>query len=145
MELEPQPLPRKLVEKAKEQGVVKINVCWSGGNDEGSCNVNVEYAKERVKELERAVYRKEQHELEQEFEEWAETAFDYSGTGDGDAYGDDLVYDLEKNTVQCSDWHMVRQEGDEVECPLELQTEGENDAEVSSSTEGDNPSHGLCR
>lgn len=138
MELEPQPLPRKLVEKAKEQGVVKIIVCWSGGNDEGDCEVNVEYAKERVKELERAGGRKAiavaAKELEQEFEEWAETAFDYSGDGDGDAYGDDLVYDLEKNTVQCSDWKMVRQEGDEVECPLELQTEGENDAEISGST-----------
>ena len=142
MELEPQPLPRKLVEKAKEQGVVKIIVCWSGGNDEGDCEVNVEYAKERVKELERAgrdltplqLRHKVHHELEQEFEEWAETAFDYSGDGDGDAYGDDLVYDLEKNTVQCSDWKMVRQEGDEVECPLELQTEGENDAEISGST-----------
>jgi len=121
MDLAPKPLPRKLVEKAKEHGVAKINVCWSGGDDEGHCNVNLEYTKE-AELTQRPITR---DELEPEFEEWAETAFDYSGAGDGNAYGDDLVYDLEKNTVQCSDWYMVRQEGDEVECPLELETEKE--------------------
>jgi hypothetical protein len=125
MDLEPQPLPRKLVEKAKEQGVVKIKVCWSGGDDQGYCDVNVEYTEERVKELGEGCWPKEHHELEREFEEWAEESFDYSGAGDGSAYGDDLVYDLEKNTVQCSDWSMVRQEGEEVECPLELKTDKE--------------------
>lgn len=132
MELEPEPLPRKLVEKAKAEGVVKINVCWSGGGDEGSCNVNLEAdmtagAPSGIRP--RASMSKEWQQLEQEFEEWAETAFDYSGAGDGNAYGDDLVYDLEKNTVQCSHWSQrgtfSRDDGEEVE--LELQTEGEND------------------
>tara|TARA_R110000824_G_scaffold272180_1_gene460691 strand:+ start:2775 stop:3185 length:411 start_codon:yes stop_codon:yes gene_type:complete len=130
MELEPEPLPRKLVEKAKAQGVVKINVCWSGGSDEGHCEVNLEYTKEADSDFAKSLLTQRpitRDELEPEFEEWAEESFDYSGAGDGSAYGDDLVYDLEKNTVQCSDWYMVREDGGEV--VLELQTEGGKDEE----------------
>lgn len=59
-------------------------------------------------------------ELEQEIEGWAWQAYGYSGAGDGNDYGDDIVYDLLNKTATASSWSMQRTEGDSEDAALEI-------------------------
>jgi hypothetical protein len=54
-------------------------------------------------------------------EDWAWSAYSYSGAGDGNDYGDDIFYDL-VNNVACV-WHMERHEGRSEEIALEVDDE----------------------
>ena len=86
-----EPLKKELYAKAKELGVEKIILQFSGGNDEGNLNIDLE------------------PEWNQDFanqvEDWAWEVYSYSGAGDGSDYGDDITYDLVKNKVSTSEWY----------------------------------------
>lgn len=83
------------MEKLRAAGVESFTLSFWGGSDEGYLYlVGIPY------ELEKAV------------EDWAWRAYQYSGAGDGENYGDDITYNLKDGTVKCSDWYMERQEGD---------------------------------
>ena len=107
-----EPLPKRLFDKAKGLGVTEIHLEFSGGSDQGYLSVGCEGSSNC-------------HDLEQEIEEWAWDAYDYSGAGDGSDYGDDITYDLVEMTISTSEWCMVRQDGDREEMTLAVGDEEE--------------------
>jgi len=93
-----EPLPKKIYDKAVSLGVTQIELLFSGGNDEGYLNVSFRgepFANE---------------DFEREVQDWADDAYSYSGAGDGNDYGDDVLYDLLKKTATLSSWSMQRTE-----------------------------------
>lgn len=99
-------LKKEIYNKAKELGVEKIILQFSGGNDEGHLNVDLE------------------PEWNQDFanqvEDWAWEVYSYSGAGDGSDYGDDITYDLVKNKVSTSEWYTSVERGSEDDNDIEI-------------------------
>lgn len=89
--MEAKPLPKAIYDKAKELNIKTIKLAFSGGNDEGYLDVSLGDVSNK--------------EFAQEVENWAWNNYRYSGAGDGNDYGDDIVYDLENNKVTTSDWY----------------------------------------
>lgn len=118
--MKPQPLPKHLLEKAKQFQLAEIVLEFSGGNDEGYLNVSTGQ-NEGVPEPD----SKELQAFHGEVEQWAWEVYDYSGAGDGNDYGDDITYDLDKNKVTYSEWCMVREDQPAEEMNLECATENE--------------------
>jgi hypothetical protein len=87
-------LPKTLYDRAVAAGIKQITFAWSGGSDEGYLDVSFDAYP--ITELET---------LRNDIEEWASDAFDYSGAGEGNDYGDDYVYDLAAKTVSHSAWY----------------------------------------
>jgi hypothetical protein len=106
-----EPLNKTIYNKAKEQGIEQIILRFSGGNDEGYLDVETE--------------PKWDQDLASEIEEWAWEVYDYSGAGEGNDYGDDIVYDLKNGKVTTSEWFTSRQEGDSDNDKLQLAEEEE--------------------
>lgn len=101
------PLSKAIFDKAISLGVTEIHLNFSGGSDEGYLNVSVLPYDE-----------KEGLEFEKEIEDWAWQVYDYSGAGDGNDYGDDVVYDLANKKVKTSEWATERVDGAEEMEPL---------------------------
>lgn len=102
-----EPLSREIYNRCKADGVKKITLAFSGGNDEGYLDVSCEPS----------------NGMEDEIEEWAWTVYDYSGAGDGSDYGDNIVYDLERNSTTSQEWSHVPQYGKEDRESLEISDE----------------------
>jgi len=103
-----EPLSKKIYDKAIALGISQIELLFSGGNDEGYLNVS---------------FRGEpftNEDFEQEVQDWAENAYSYGGAGDGNDYGDDIVYDLLKKTATVSSWYMAREEHEPRNSSLEI-------------------------
>lgn len=107
----PQPLTEEIYNKAKEFGVDKIVLNWSGGNDEGHLYVTFypSIDSEKFSLIEKMV------------EKWAWDAYSYSGAGDGNDYGDDIEYDLVNGKVTTSEWYTSRVDGASDEVKLEIE------------------------
>ena len=105
-----EPLSKKIYDKAVSLGITQIELKFSGGSDEGYLNVYVNGQEGFSSNT----------EFEQEIEEWAWQAYGYSGAGDGNDYGDDVVYDLVEKTATASSWSMQRTEGDSEGAALEI-------------------------
>lgn len=101
-----EPLKKELYTKAKELGIEKIILQFSGGSDEGNLNVDLE--PEWNQDFANAV------------EDWAWEVYSYSGAGDGSDYGDDIEYDLVNNKVSTSEWFTSVERGDEDADDLEI-------------------------
>jgi hypothetical protein len=92
------PLSKEIYNKAKELGIERIILRFSGGNDEGYLDVETE--------------PKFNQDFANEIEDWALETYSYSGAGDGNDYGDNVTYDLKNGKVSTSEWYMSRSEGD---------------------------------
>lgn len=91
-----EPLSKAIYNKAKELGVNTISLEFSGGSDEGHLHVGIDIDNYDFKNL---------------VEDWAWEAYDYSGAGDGNDYGDNIIYDLKEGKVRTSEWfHVVKEE-----------------------------------
>ena len=134
-DLSPIPLPKKLYEKAKELGVSSIELEFRGGNDEG--NLYVQLVEYKTDDLVKIVRRKQQiSKLETDIETWAFDAYQYSGAGDGNDYGDDVTYNLETMKASVSSWHMTRVDLEPDEAvSIEIETENENENEEEEDNE----------
>lgn len=97
--MEAQPISKVIYEKAKELGINTIELRFSGGNDEGYLDIE-------VKPWDK------QGEMDSEIEEWAWQVYQYNGAGDGNDYGDNITYDLEKGQVTTCEWYMARQDNE---------------------------------
>jgi hypothetical protein len=106
-----EPLNKSIYNKAKEQGIESIILHFSGGSDEGYLDV------------ETIPWDVDIGNFHDEIEEWAWEVYDYNGAGDGNDYGDDIVYDLKNGKVTTSEWFTARQEGDTDNDELELAEE----------------------
>jgi len=105
-----EPLSKKIYDKAVALGVTQIELKFSGGNDEGYLTVYVNTQEGFESNT----------DFEQEIEGWAWEVYGYSGAGDGNDYGDDVVYDLLNKTATASSWSMQRTEGDSEDAALEI-------------------------
>lgn len=108
-----EPLRKNIYNKAKEIGLEQIILHFSGGSDEGYLDV------------ETIPWDVDIGNFHDEIEEWAWEVYDYNGAGDGNDYGDDVVYDLKNGKVTTSEWFTARQEGDSDNDKLELAEEEE--------------------
>lgn len=106
--MEAKPLKKTIYDKAKELGIESITLHFSGGNDEGYLDVEIQPYEDRTMEF------------VNEIEEWAWEVYDYNGAGEGDSYGDDIVYDLKNRKVSTSVWYMARQDENEGNDELEI-------------------------
>ena len=104
-----QPLNKSIYNKAKEFGIEQITLHFSGGSDEGYLDVE-------LCEADNA-----DDSFFKEVEEWAWEVYDYNGAGEGNDYGDDIVYDLKNGKVTTSEWFTARQEGDSDNDELQLE------------------------
>ena len=106
------PIPARIVKRAKELGIKRFTLQFSGGNDEGY--LNVEY------DMPDPGY---DNDFNRMVEDWAWDVYSYSGAGDGSDYGDNITYDLEKNTASCEEWYTQITHGASVSTPLEVEPE----------------------
>ena len=93
-----EPLNKEIYNKALKLGITKITLNFSGGSDEGCLNVDVDSLNDLVVS----------QDFLNELENWAWEAYSYSGAGDGNDYGDDIVYDLVNKKVTTSEWFTER-------------------------------------
>ena len=134
-DLSPIPLPKKLYDEAKELGISSIELEFRGGNDEG--NLYVVLVAPKTDDLVKIVKRKQRvSKLETDIETWAFDAYQYSGAGDGNDYGDDVTYNLETMKASVSSWMMERVDLDpDPEVSIEIETENENENEEEEDDE----------
>ena len=102
-----QPIPARIVKRAKELGIKRFTLQFSGGNDEGY--LNVEY------DMPDPGY---DNKFNRMVEDWAWSAYEYSGAGDGSEYGDNICYNLEENRASTSEWYTSRVDGSSKSMPL---------------------------
>lgn len=127
-------LPRELYAAALGLEITSISLHFSGGNDEGSLEVDVTTKEKNRVTSYSAEYSGQAAAPDSEeqksqlavsvlittIEDWANEAYDYSGAGDGSDYGDDITYDLTRNKVVTHEWYMQRHDDDAIESPLKL-------------------------
>jgi len=112
-----QPLKKELYNRAKALGITNIILRFSGGNDEGFLDVALRpWDQNKSNELDK---------LTTEVESWAWDNYIYSGAGDGNEFGDDIYYDLEKRTATCQEWQNTRSEGYAETVPLRFEKDEE--------------------
>lgn len=101
------PLSKNIHDKAIALGVTEISLHFSGGNDEGYLNVSM--------------MPKYDQNLASDVEGWAWDTYSYSGAGEGNDYGDDIIYDLVNKKATASEWYTSRTEGDSEQIDLEIE------------------------
>jgi hypothetical protein len=106
-----EPLKKEIYEKALKLGVKEIALHFSGGNDEGYLNVEV---------------NPYNHELADEIEQWAWDIYSYNGAGDGSDYGDVITYDLANKRASSQEWYTRREEGEVFENAFEVSGDENN-------------------
>lgn len=114
--MEAKPLSKKIYDRAKEYGVNKIDLHFSGGSDEGYLNVELYPYKNSAPS-----------NFDREIEDWVWEVYEYSGAGDGSDYGDVISYDLDTGKVTTSEWYTQRVEGNSDEMTLEIGDNKEDD------------------
>jgi hypothetical protein len=92
----PEPLPKAIYDKAKELGVTEIVFRFSGGDDEGYLDVELEGSNDE--------------DFADSVKDWGWDTYGYNGAGDGTQYGDDIFYNIEKNTVTTREWYYTMEE-----------------------------------
>lgn len=108
--MDAKPLKKELYNRAKEAGVNRIILHFSGGSDEGYLDV----------ELNSGSLPKHR-DLYNDIEEWAWEVYEYGGAGDGTSYGDTITYDLDNQTMLTQEWYHAVQHGEEYRDTLETQ------------------------
>jgi hypothetical protein len=103
-----QPLPSRIVARAKQLKIEIIKLNFSGGDDEGYLNVDVDSSQEMVAS----------QDFLNEIEKWAWDAYSYNGAGEGNDPVMDITYDLKAGTASCQYWYTDRRDGETV--PLEV-------------------------
>ena len=97
-----EPLNKEIYNKALKLGITKITLNFSGGSDEGCLNVD-------LTPWEGDYNNKQLRDFTKEIDSWAWEVYSYSGAGDGNDYGDDIVDDLVNKKVTISEWFTARQ------------------------------------
>ena len=127
-------LPREIYAEAFDLDVTAIHLHFSGGNDEGNLNVDVDTKEKNFLTAYQAEYKAQADNADKaekkrqlalfacitKIEEWATEAYEYNGAGDGNDYGDDITYDLARNKIDSTEWCKQRQEDDPIETPLKI-------------------------
>ena len=101
------PLNKEIYNKAKELGVEKIILQFSGGSDEGNLNIDLEPDWNQ--------------DFANQVEDWAWEVYSYSGAGEGNDYGDNIEYDLKAGKVSTSEWYTSISNGDAYSSSLRIE------------------------
>lgn len=112
-----QPLSKKIYDKAIEYGITEIQLEFSGGDDQGYLNIELHPYKKSTP-----------IDFSSEIEDWVWNVYEYSGAGDGNAYGDTITYDLKSGNVTTSEWYTSIVEGDSSKLKLEIDNNEEQDS-----------------
>jgi len=102
-----EPLNKEIYNKAKELGVEKIILQFSGGNDEGNLNIDLEPDWNQ--------------DFANQVEDWTWEVYSYSGAGEGNDYGDNIEYDLKAGKVSTSEWYTSISNGDAYSSNLQIE------------------------
>jgi hypothetical protein len=102
-----QPLSKEIYQTAKELGVTRIILHFSGGSDEGFLNVELD-GEEAADDFYKQV------------ENWAWSVYEYGGAGEGIEYGDNIEYDLVAGEVTHTEWHHIPESREHEPLKLEL-------------------------
>jgi hypothetical protein len=113
-----EPLSKKIYDKAISLGITEIILAFSGGSDEGYLNVSFVW-EDKPKDFN----PDDEHAFQSEVEEWGFEAYEYSGAGEGNDYGDNVTYDLVNKTATTDEWYMARTEGDSTSAKLKISKE----------------------
>lgn len=115
------PLPKQIYDKALSLGIVELYLNLEGGNDEGMLDVDWLGNNE-------VPNKPGLRELEKEIDDWFWKNHDYSGAGEGNPYGEDIMIDLKENKVHISGWYTTRVHGKQSTTELKLEKETEETA-----------------
>lgn len=113
-----QPLPKRIYDMAKQLKIRSIVLQFSGGSDEGNLYIDLLGSDDDID-------WNQLRPLENAIESWAWGAYSYSGAGDGNDYGDNIEYNLEKGTATATEWYTERVDGQSENMTLELDDESE--------------------
>jgi hypothetical protein len=102
-----QPIRQKLIDRARELGVTEIQLAFRGGSDEGYLDVEFQ-APGRANHWQDVELTK----FASQVEEWAWSVYRYSGAGEGNDYGDTIIYDLKNNKARSQTWCYEYKEDD---------------------------------
>ena len=119
------PLPKKLFDRARELFITKIDLSFQGGSDEGYLEVDWELADDIPDHVDCRELLNKQDQFMGEIQEWADEVYEYSGSGDGTAYGDDITYDLVEMKAYHTGWYHAVTESDETEVELSINDDEE--------------------
>ena len=108
-----EPISKELYNKLTAAGITSVTLNFSGGSDEGYLDVIIEPHRDPSDD--------DVRNLIKEIEDWAWSAYSYSGAGEGIDYGDEIVYDLKNKKVRTSEWSMVRQDSENDDTDLEIE------------------------
>lgn len=111
-----QPLPVRIVNRAKQLGIKSITLQFSGGSDEGYLDVDYDMPGDPGYD----------NDFSRMVEDWAWNVYAYSGAGDGSDYGDNITYDLVNNKASVQEWFTERSYGADEEIPLEIDNEDDD-------------------
>lgn len=108
------PLPKTILDRAKNLKITKISIEFQGGGDEGYWYIDFE----RDNEDEDDSQDDDVNALESDIEHWADNVYGYSG--DGSDHGYDIMYDLENMTATHEFWAMERAYDDEESASISI-------------------------
>ena len=92
------PISKKIYEKAISLGITDIELIFEGGSDNALLTIELDGTHDAQCE----------DEMEQMIEQWALDAYRYNGAGNGNRYGDNILYDLVNKTATHEGWAMER-------------------------------------
>ena len=111
--MEIKPLSKKIYDDAVNLKVEMIKLNFSGGNDTGYLDIELDGMIE-------VPYNDELIQFEADVEKWAWDVYSYNGGGDGTEYGDSITYDLNNKTAYTEQWWYERQESESEDEPFTL-------------------------
>jgi hypothetical protein len=107
------PLTKDLFRTLKQLGVIKFTISYQGGSDEGYYSSDISEKSDILLDGEpsRSLTMAAMLKASNLMDRWASYPGGYyNGAGDGTDYGDDFEYNLEKGTVEHSEWYHAPQE-----------------------------------
>lgn len=95
-------LPKEIFKLAKDKDIAEIKLSFSGGSDEGYLDVSVK--KSNSKSYSHWI---DDDYLIDKIRDWAWGVYDFNGAGDGNDFGDNIIYNLVKMQATHTEWHSV--------------------------------------
>ena len=119
--MEIKPLPKWLFDELKDNKYSRLKLAFQGGSDEGYLDISVH---DPV-----AGWMHPDREFLNLIEDWAWSAYQYSGAGDGVDYGDVIEYILDGKRPRAThqDWTMERLYGGKSESDLVISEPSETE------------------
>lgn len=120
-----QPIRKDIMQKCISLGVTEFTLEFSGGSDEGNLHVSITPSQWDLPSADPK--HTKLVDLVRMIEDWAWDEYRYSGAGDGNDYGDNITYDIERMKVFTQEWMMQRVDGLRVPEKFEVAVDNKKD------------------